>query len=239
MLPIRKGATHKVAIGPFPDVGDGFTPQTDIDITASNEAEAILHDNATVVDISAYTWAAIANCRGWYHLTLQTGITNTVGHLTIVVQDDSDCLPVEKEFVVMPTQSYDALYGATSTLFDDFDLGKLYEGAISTANTQLSFDMDTAIITDDNWIGQVATIEDISTGDIWPTWVADVDQANDRLILNAAPPFTAVATDKIRVMASQHPDLQPERPTLPQRSDEPQSNPLRGHNRQRQRRHQH
>ena len=183
-LPIRKGATHKVAIGPFPDVGDGFTPQTDIDISASNEAEAILHDNATVVDISAYTWAAIANCRGWYHLTLQTGITNTVGHLTIVVQDDSDCLPVEKEFVVMSTQAYDSLYAASSTLLTAIDVGLLYEATISTVNTQLSYDMGTGIATDDLHIGNVVTIEDAGNSiNVDTGWVADLDQANDRIIV--------------------------------------------------------
>ena len=207
-LPIRKGATHKIVLGPFVDVGDGFTPETGIIITgggSADEAEAILHDNGTVVDISGYTWAAISTADGYYHLTLQTGISNTVGHMTVVVQDDSVCLPVKAEFIVMTTQAYDALYAATSTLFDGADIGKLYESTIGTANSQTSFDMDDAIITDDNWIGQQATIEDVSTGDVWPTWVSDVDQANDRLILNGTPTFTVVAGDKIRVMASQHP----------------------------------
>jgi len=203
-LPIRKGATHKVVLGPFADVGDGFTPQTDITL-GGDEAEGILHNNATVVDISAYTWAAIANCRGYYHLTLQTGITNTEGHLTIVVQDDSDCLPVKAEFIVMSTVSYDALYAATSTLITTLDIGLLFESTVGTANSQVSFDMDDSIITDDNWIGNTTTIEDVSTGDSWVTWVADVDQTNDRLILAAAPPFTAVATDVIRVKDVQHP----------------------------------
>ena len=204
-LPIRKGATHKVVVGPFPDVGDGFTPQTDIAISGTNEAEAILHDNATVVDISGYTWAAIANCRGYYHLTLQTGITNTIGHLTIVVQDDSDCLPVKQEFIVMSTTAYDALYAATSTLITTLDIGLLYESTIGTVNSQTSFDMDDAIITDDNWIGQEVIIEDISTGDNCVRWVSDVDQTNDRIIINAVAPFTVVATDVIRVKDTVHP----------------------------------
>jgi len=111
---IRQNATHKVAIGPFVDVGDGFTPQTDITL-GGNEAEAILHDNATVVDISAYTWAALANCRGYYNLTLQSGITSTVGHVTIVVQDDSDTLPVKADFTVVEEAIYDAFFAGSAT----------------------------------------------------------------------------------------------------------------------------
>jgi aspartate 1-decarboxylase len=93
----------------------------------------------------------------------------------------------------------------TTTLITSDDIGLLYEGSISTVNSQTSFDMDTGIVTDDNWINQTAVIRDISTGDKWVTYVTDVDQANNRLILNEAPPFTAVAGDEIRVFAYAHP----------------------------------
>jgi len=98
----------------------------------------------------------------------------------------------------------DALCDSTTLITSD-DIGLLYEGTISTVNSQFSFDMDTGIVTDDNWIGLTAVIKDVSTGDKWATWVADVDQINDRLILAAAPTFTAVATDEIRVFNIPHP----------------------------------
>ncbi len=204
-LPIRKGATHKVVIGPAVAVGDGFTPITTLDEGTADEAEAILHDNGTVVDISAYTLAAIATADGYYHLTLQTGITNTEGHLTILYNDDSLMLPLKAEFIVMSTVAYDALYAATSTMITTLDLSLLHESTIGTVNTQVSYDMDTAIVTDDNWIGLVAQLEDVSTGDTWVTWVADVDQANDRIIVADAPTWTVVAGDKVRVIGQQHP----------------------------------
>ena len=106
---IRQGATHKVVIGPFVDVGDAFTPETPT-ISAGDDVIAVLHDNATVVDISAYTWAAITNADGLQFLTLQSGISNTVGHLTIYVRDDSVFLPVKADFIVMDTGVYDSLY---------------------------------------------------------------------------------------------------------------------------------
>lgn len=111
---IRQGATHKVVVGPFVDVGDGFTPETGITLSGADEAEAILHDNGTVVDISGYTWAAITTADGYYHLTLQSGISNTVGHLTIVVQDDSVCLPVKAEFTVLEEAVYDQLFASSA-----------------------------------------------------------------------------------------------------------------------------
>jgi len=115
-LPIRQGATHKVVIGPVVAVGDGFTPITTLALSTADEAEVILHDNGTVVDISAYTFAAITTADGYYHLTLQTGISNTVGHMTVVINDDSLCLPVKADFVVIDTAAYDAIYKDAATM---------------------------------------------------------------------------------------------------------------------------
>ena len=97
MFFIRQGATHKVVLGPAVAVGDGFTPVTTLVLTgggAADEAEVILHDNGTIVAINTYTWAAIATADGYYHLTLQSGISNTVGHMTVVINDDSLILPL-------------------------------------------------------------------------------------------------------------------------------------------------
>src|SRR3990167_3300643 len=105
MVFVRQGATHKILCGPAVAVGDGFTPVTTLALTTADEAEVILHDNGTVVDISAYTWAAITTADGYYHLTLQSGISGTVGHVTVVVNDDSLCLPLKAEFTVIEERS--------------------------------------------------------------------------------------------------------------------------------------
>lgn len=99
----------KVTIGPFVDVGDGFTPQTDIALSG-DEAELLKHGSDTVVDISGATWAAVTNCRGYYTLTLTTSHTDTEGLITVIVQDDSDCLPVRCSFMVMNDNSFEAFF---------------------------------------------------------------------------------------------------------------------------------
>jgi len=114
MLYIRQSATHKVVIGPVVAVGDGFTPVTNLDVSTSDEAEAILHDNGTVIDISGYTWAAITTADGYYHLTLASGISGTVGHMTVVINDDSLCLPVKSEFMIIEEAVYDAMFAASA-----------------------------------------------------------------------------------------------------------------------------
>lgn len=114
MLFIRQNATHKVVVGPAVAVGDGFTPVTTLNLATADEAEAILHDNGTVVDVAAYTFGAIATADGYYHLTLQAAISGTVGHLTIVVNDDSLILPLRADFTIVEEAVYDAFYAASA-----------------------------------------------------------------------------------------------------------------------------
>jgi hypothetical protein len=117
MLYVRQGATHKVVLGPAVAVGDGFTPVTTLTLSGADEAEVILHDNGTVVDISGYTFAAITTADGYYHLTLQSGISNTVGHMTVVVNDDSLILPLRADFTVVEEAIYDALFAGSANAF--------------------------------------------------------------------------------------------------------------------------
>lgn len=113
---LRQSTQVDVRIGPFVDVGDGFTPETGVDVATADEAEALKHNGAATVDISGLGWAAVASCDGWYDLTLTTSTTDTLGQLTIVVQDDSLCLPVFHHFVVVHQDYWDAKYTATGPL---------------------------------------------------------------------------------------------------------------------------
>jgi hypothetical protein len=115
MFFVRQNATHKVVFGPAVAVADGFTPVTTLDISTADEAEAILHDNGTVVDISGYTWAAIATADGYYHLTLQAAISGTVGHLTILINDDSLVYPLRADFTVVEEAVYDQFYAGSAS----------------------------------------------------------------------------------------------------------------------------
>ena len=126
-----------IAIGPFVDVGDGFTPQIDIDISETNEAELIKHGTGTVTNIAANTWAAVTDCRGWYKLTLSAGNLDTEGQIDIVIQDDSDCLPVHKQFQVVNTNVYDSLFAAASTDVLDVNVKEVSDDETAADNLEL------------------------------------------------------------------------------------------------------
>lgn len=205
MFPIRAGATHKVVVGPAVAVGDGFTPVTNLALTTADEAEVILHDNGTVVDISGYTWAAITTADGYYHLTLQSGISGTVGNMTVVINDDSLVLPLRADFQVIHATPYDSLYAASPTLLTSLDVGQLVEDTIGTVTSQTEFVMDTGIVSDDNWLGNIVTITDVTTGEAVSRYITDVVAATDSISINAACPFTAAIADVVRIESGIHP----------------------------------
>src|SRR3990167_649249 len=115
---LRQSTQRVVRIGPFVDVTDGFTPETAVTLTGggdnADEAEALKAAGAVTADISAATWAAIAGADGWYDLTLTTSHTDTVGDLTIVIQNDSVHLPVFAAFEVIEEAIFDGLYAASA-----------------------------------------------------------------------------------------------------------------------------
>ena len=115
MLVLKQSTAATVRVGPFVDATDGVTPETGVTLGAADQAELLKHTGATV-SIAAATWAAITGCDGWYDLSLTTSHTDTVGMLTIVVQDSSVCRPVFLRAMVVAGSQYDSLYAGTDTI---------------------------------------------------------------------------------------------------------------------------
>lgn len=111
-LTLRQSTQRIIRVGCFMDSVDGVTPETGITLAAADQAEALKAAGAATVDISGATWAAITGADGWYNLTLTTSHTDTVGDLTIVIQDTSVCLPVFVRCEVIEEATYDALFAS-------------------------------------------------------------------------------------------------------------------------------
>ena len=108
---IRQNSTSKIVLGPAVAVGDGYTMVSSLDVSTADSAKAILSDES-VVDVSGFTWAAITGADGMYHLTLTTGVSDTVGPVDIVIEDVSLCLPIHQRFYVVEEAVYDAYYAS-------------------------------------------------------------------------------------------------------------------------------
>lgn len=113
---IRQNDTGKIGIGPSVSISDGFTLDVSLLLSTADSARARLGDDTTV-DISGYTWAAVTSMDGYFDLTLQTGITDTVGPMDILIEDVSLCLPISMRFYVVEETVYDALYATSAAGF--------------------------------------------------------------------------------------------------------------------------
>lgn len=185
MLFIRQGATHKVVIGPAVAVGDGFTPVTNVDggdsdLQDVDEAAAIIHDNGTIVDLSAYTFAPITNADGYYHLTLHSDISGTVGHMTVVIQDDDLILPMRADFTILDTAPYDANFAdaaagplqsttagrkldVTATGAGGIDWGNIENKTTSNDLTQTDIQLCDTVSTNSDLVSAAAVVNEFET----------------------------------------------------------------------------
>lgn len=119
---LRANTQVKVVIGPVVAVGDGFTPVTTLSVSTADEAEIMKHDAASVTDISGATFTAITSADGYYNLTLTTSHTDTEGLLTVLINDDSLCLPVKQTFMVLAEAAYDSMFVAKDDGFMDVNI---------------------------------------------------------------------------------------------------------------------
>ena len=199
-LVLRESTAVDVLIGPFVDITDGATAETgespSVKLSKNGQTLAAKNDATTPTH----------DADGYYNCELDATDTNTIGTLVLTVAASANALPVRHEFQVLDTTTYDAIYDSAPTLLTSQDIGQIYESTVSTVNSQTSFDMADNIVTDDNWIGNQVTIEDVTTGEIVTKYVTDVDQTNDRIIIDSAPVFTVATSDVIRVNANKDPE---------------------------------
>lgn len=196
---LRQGTAVDVLIGPFTDLTDGTTSE------AGESPTVELSKNGQALAAKSDVTVPVYDSLGYYNCELDATDTDTTGTLRLVVEATATAGPVFHDFTVIEQLVYDTIYSSSPTILTAADIGQIYDSTIGTVNSQTSFDMDTTIISDDDWIGLTVTIQDAGTDELAVRWITDVDQANDRIIINAAPPFTVVATDVLRVESREHP----------------------------------
>ena len=110
---LKADTAATVLIGPFLDMTNGVTPETGITLGAADSAEIMKHDGTVFADIAALTFTHKAH--GMYTLAITSGFLDTEGRLTVFISDESVCLPVWAEFMVVNANVYDSLFAAATT----------------------------------------------------------------------------------------------------------------------------
>lgn len=131
---LKQSTALTVIIGPFIDDTDGKTAETGLTVADIN---VDLYKGSTKSDLTitasggSNDMAHVAN--GFYSLELTTGNTDTLG-LLIVTANIAGALPVWADYMVMPANAWDSLFGAD---YLQVDLTQIGGAAVSTSTAQL------------------------------------------------------------------------------------------------------
>ena len=127
---LKANATATVLIGPAVDVVDGFTPETGLAIGTVDACSIYKHDATAEVDLTG-TSTLTHRADGYYTCTLSASDTDTEGRLTLLLRDDSVCLPLWITFMVLAEAAYNSMFTAKDTGYMDVDV-KNIEGSDAT-----------------------------------------------------------------------------------------------------------
>lgn len=108
-IPLRQSTTVTLVIGRFVDATDGVTPETALTIS---QADVRLSKNAGTFAQKNDATSCSHMEAGLYSCPLNTTDTNTLGRLTLCV-NESGAAPIEMHFMVMDAAAWDALYAGS------------------------------------------------------------------------------------------------------------------------------
>lgn len=109
---LRQSTAVDIAIGPFVDNIDGFTPETGLTLA---QADIRLKKNSGSWAQKNQASTATHEENGWYETSLDSTDTNTLGILVVAV-NKTGALPAWKEYMVVPANVYDSLVSAIEWL---------------------------------------------------------------------------------------------------------------------------
>jgi hypothetical protein len=105
---LKQSTAVTVKIGPFVDATDGATAETGLTIS---QADIRLTKNGGNIAQSNDATGATHDELGYYDVPLDATDTNTLGRLRVLVSE-SGALPVWSDYMVMPPNVWDSLFGA-------------------------------------------------------------------------------------------------------------------------------
>ena len=105
---LKQSTSVDVPIGPFVDQTDGFTAESGLTIT---QPDIRLKKNAAAWGQKNAAQTLTHEENGYYEVTLDATDTDTLGLLRLAV-NEGGALPVWEDFMVMPANVWDSLFGA-------------------------------------------------------------------------------------------------------------------------------
>jgi len=133
MMLLKQSTACTITLGPFLDETDGKTAETGLTIS---QADVRLRKNGGAAAQANESTSATHDENGYYSKPLNTTDTNTAGRLLVSVSE-SGALPVWHEFIVLPADLYDTVFGGSflSDIADTFLDRDMSDGVDNSSNT--------------------------------------------------------------------------------------------------------
>ena len=130
---LRQNTAVRITVGPFFDKTDGVTPETSLTVTNCKLTLMVDDDDGTAANliIDAAATASGGNNdmvhvtnddAGFYDLELTAAQTNYVGRAMLAITDAANHCPVFHEFMIVPTNVYDSLFGTDKLQVDSVEI---------------------------------------------------------------------------------------------------------------------
>jgi len=132
----RQSTATTVPVGPCVDKDDGVTPETGLAAGTVDEIGLYKHEGTSLVDISGTT-TLTHRAGGMYTATFSETDTNTLGRLRFYLRDDSICLPVWEDFLVVTANVFDSLCGSDKL---DTNVAEVSGDSAAADNLEALFD---------------------------------------------------------------------------------------------------
>jgi hypothetical protein len=131
---LKQSTSVDLPIGPFLDETDGKTAETGLTIT---QPDVRLKKNAGNWAQKAAAQTLSHEENGFYEVTLDATDTDTLGQLRLAVHE-SGALPVWEEFMVMPANVWDSLFGADALQVHAVEIANALITAASIASDAIT-----------------------------------------------------------------------------------------------------
>lgn len=145
---LRQNTAVRITVGPFFDKTDGITPETGLTVTNckltfmvddddNSAANLIIDASATASGGNNDMIHVSGDDAGFYDLELTQAQTNYVGRAMLAITDAANHCPVFHEFMIVPANVYDSLFG-TDKLY--VDVSEISSDSTAADNCESMFD---------------------------------------------------------------------------------------------------
>ena len=189
MLFLKQSTSVTIQMGPFVDKTDGVALETGLAAALDNATTGIrlTKNGATQVDRNDAT-APAHDGMGLYTVVLDATDTGTLGTLRIIFEEAATCLPVWEDFMIMPANSFDSMFGSDAL---DVSVIEWLGTAAATPTTAGVPEVDVTFVG--------GSAEDLPTATLLAAAQTDLDTLTDASGEpgQAAPPVSATDSAKI------------------------------------------